>query len=124
MRSSLFILSASLLSICSYALPVQNTGIEGVESLTQRDNRLVDTFSKRVTKTGEDADEAIAYAWFTEEQTSTRKRSLAAQEDADEAIAYAWFTEEPASTRKRSAEAEEDADEAIAYAWFTDEPTI
>ncbi|KAI9875889.1 MAG: hypothetical protein M1830_007830 [Pleopsidium flavum] len=66
MRSTLVVLSIFLLSIPSFAFPTQNSGIDAIKSLAERDDYMIDTTTKRSPE-AEDADEAIAYAWFTEE---------------------------------------------------------
>ncbi|RYP48249.1 hypothetical protein DL768_005856 [Monosporascus sp. mg162] len=76
---------------------------------------------------GADDDDAIAYAWFAEDEVDEKREIEAAGasgEDDDDAIAYAWFAEDEVD-EKREVEAAgasgEDDDDAIAYAWFAED---
>lgn len=69
MRSTSVVLSILLLSVFGSAVPLKNKGIDAIKSPSlQRDLQTMDSRDKRAAE-AEDADEAIAYAWFTESPT-------------------------------------------------------
>lgn len=96
---------------------------------------------------GADDDDAIAYAWFAEDDGASEARAvrrgaalsssrIAAREvegagasgaDDDDAIAYAWFAEDDVEDAALKREVEgagasgADDDDAIAYAWFAED---